>query len=147
MQTFILYAAPAANNFLGVSVFLQTLLFTCIHFISVFTASANNLFYDFPAALHPPPPPLRQKIMVRPLKLKPCRYSVRADFLLVFCFNRKKFWQKRKKPTRKRIEIQGTDLKGTTQKGKIDATTKQGSTKRKRQPGKIWQKKVKILNT
>ena len=95
----------------------------------------------------PPPPPLRQKIMVRPLKLKPCRYSVRADFLLVFCFNRKKFWQKRKKPTRKRIEIQGTDLKGTTQKGKIDATTKQGSTKRKRQPGKIWQKKVKILNT
>ena len=56
MQTFILYAAPAANNFLGVSVFLQTLLFTCIHFISVFTASANNLFYDFPAALHPPPP-------------------------------------------------------------------------------------------
>ena len=146
MQTFILYAAPAANNFLGVSVFLQTLLFTCIHFISVFTASANNLFYDFPAALHSPPPP-PSKNNGPPLKLKPCRYSVRADFLLVFCFNRKKFWQKRKKPTRKRIEIQGTDLKGTTQKGKIDATTKQGSTKRKRQPGKIWQKKVKILNT
>ena len=95
----------------------------------------------------PPPPTLRQKIMVRPLKLKPCRYSVRADFLLFFCFNRKKFWQKRKKPTRKRIEIQGTDLKGTAQKGKIDATTKQGSTKRKRQQGKIWQKKVKILIT
>ena len=93
------------------------------------------------------PPPSPSKNNGPPLKLKPCRYSVRADFLLVFCFNRKKFWQKRKKPTRKRIEIQGTDLKGTTQKGKIDATTKQGSTKRKRQPGKIWQKKVKILNT
>ena len=50
VQTFILYAAPAANNFFGVSVFLQTLLFTCIHFISVLTASANNLFYNFPTA-------------------------------------------------------------------------------------------------
>ena len=34
---FLLYAAPAANNF-----------FTCIQFISVFTASANNLFQNFP---------------------------------------------------------------------------------------------------
>ena len=50
VQTSILYAAPAANNFFGVSVFLQTLLFTCIHFISVLTASANNLFYNFPTA-------------------------------------------------------------------------------------------------
>ena len=32
-------------------------LFTCIQFISVFTASANNLFQNF----SPPPPPPRQK--------------------------------------------------------------------------------------
>ena len=38
-----------------VSVFLQTLfLFTCIQFISVFTASANNLNQNF---ANPPPPP------------------------------------------------------------------------------------------
>ena len=37
---FLLYAAPAANNF-----------FTCIQFISVFTASANNLFQNFPTLL------------------------------------------------------------------------------------------------
>ena len=37
-----------------VSVFLQTLfLFTCIQFISVFTASANNLNQNF---ANPPPP-------------------------------------------------------------------------------------------
>ena len=38
-----------------VSVFLQTLfLFTCIQFISVFTASANNLNQNF---ANPPPSP------------------------------------------------------------------------------------------
>ena len=41
-----------------VSVFLQTLfLFTCIQFISVFTASANNLNQNFAN----PPPPSPQK--------------------------------------------------------------------------------------
>ena len=39
-----------------VSVFLQTLFFTCILLISVFTTSANNLFQNLP-----PPPPPRQK--------------------------------------------------------------------------------------
>ena len=42
-----------------VSVFLQTLfLFTCIQFISVFTASANNLNQNF---ANSPPPPSPQK--------------------------------------------------------------------------------------
>ena len=37
-----------------VFVFLQTLFFTCIQFISVFTASADNLFQMFPKPPHPP---------------------------------------------------------------------------------------------
>ena len=48
--------------FLCVSVFLQKLFFSCIQFISVFTASANNACQHFPT--HPPPP---SKKMVRPL--------------------------------------------------------------------------------
>ena len=54
--------------FEGVFVFLQTLFFfTCIQFISVFTASANNLFPKFP-----PPLPSAKKLIqiVRPLEAK-----------------------------------------------------------------------------
>ena len=39
---------------------MQTFFFTCIQFISVFTASAKKLFQNFP-----PPPPVK-KLMVRP---------------------------------------------------------------------------------
>ena len=35
----------------------QHLFLTCIQFISVFTASANILFQNFPTPLPPPPPP------------------------------------------------------------------------------------------
>ena len=52
--------APAANNFF-VSVFPQKLFFTCIQFISVFTACANKLFQNFPT----PPLPIKT-IMVYP---------------------------------------------------------------------------------
>ena len=42
---FCIYSVPAANNFFPRPGFLQTpFFFTCIQFLSVFTASANNLF-------------------------------------------------------------------------------------------------------
>ena len=42
----------------------QLEFFTCIQFISVFTASANNIFKTFQTSSPPPPP---HKKMVRPL--------------------------------------------------------------------------------
>ena len=42
---FFMYSVPAANNFFLRPGYLQTpFFFTCIQFLSVFTASANNLF-------------------------------------------------------------------------------------------------------
>ena len=58
---------PCYKQFFCFSVFLQTLFFTCIQFISVFTASANNLFPNFP----PPPRSVKKLIqIVRPLEAR-----------------------------------------------------------------------------
>ena len=55
----------------------NTFIYLYTIYFSVYSP-ANNLFYNFPTA---PPPPLLQKIMVRPLKLN------HADILyeLIFC--------------------------------------------------------------
>ena len=45
---FLYKCGSCCKQFFCVSVFLQTLFFTCIQFILVFTASANNLFQHFP---------------------------------------------------------------------------------------------------
>ena len=58
MQTFFLYAAPAANNLFVSPSSYKHFFFTYIQFISVVTAFANNLFQNFPT---PPPPVPRQK--------------------------------------------------------------------------------------
>ena len=62
-----LNAAPATNNFFVSPSFCKHFFFTCIQFISVFTASANNLFPNFP----PPPRSVKKLIqIVRPLEAR-----------------------------------------------------------------------------
>ena len=64
MQTFFFHKQlAAANNFFVCLRLPANTFFKCIQFISVFTASANNLFQNFPTL---PPRRPRQKIMVRP---------------------------------------------------------------------------------
>ena len=75
-----------------VSVFLQTLfLFTCIQFISVFTASANNLNQNFAN----PPPPSPQKnnglsltdvLLLDLVEVPFCVVVVVVVFFFFFCF-------------------------------------------------------------
>ena len=65
LQTFVLYAAPAANNFfVCVSVFLQTLQFLLAYnlFLMSASASANIPFQNFP---NPPFPPVSRRMGVR----------------------------------------------------------------------------------
>ena len=58
----ILYAGPAAKNFFRVfPPSCKHFFFSCVQFTSVFTASANNLFQNFPS------PPPGQKNNGRPL--------------------------------------------------------------------------------
>ena len=57
MQTFFFHKQlAAANNFFVCLRLPANTFFKCIQFISVFTASANNLFQNFPT-LPPRPPP------------------------------------------------------------------------------------------
>ena len=56
----------------------NTLIFTSIKFISVRTASANNLFHNFPTPL--PHRPVK-KIMVRPSPFLICILYLYANFL------------------------------------------------------------------
>ena len=136
MQTIILHAAPAANNFLCVSVFLQTLLFTCIQFISVFTALQTIYFTIFQ-----PPPPLLQKIMVR-LKIKPCRYSVRADFLLSsFASTGKSFGKKGKTARGSELKSKEQILKARHRKEKMTQRQNKGRPRGKGNKGKFGRKK------
>ena len=73
-----------------VSVFLQTLfLFTCIQFISVFTASANNLNQNFAN----PPPPSPQKnngltdvLLLDLVEVPFCVFVVVVVFFCLFFF-------------------------------------------------------------
>ena len=61
MQTFFLYA----NNFFVSPSSCKHFIFTCIQFILVFT-----IYFSVSKFSNPPPPPSRQKIMVRPLREK-----------------------------------------------------------------------------
>ena len=72
---FLICGPCCEQFFLCVSVFLQTLVFSCIQFISVFTASANNLCQHFPT----PPSPVKKNwsvpyhlssVLYRPLHFK-----------------------------------------------------------------------------
>ena len=58
-----MYSVPAANNFFLRPGYLQTpFFFTCIQFLSVFTASENNLLQKISQPRPQAPPPLhRQK--------------------------------------------------------------------------------------
>ena len=55
----------------------NTLIFNSIQFTSVYTASANNLFHNFPT---PPPPNPVKKIMARPLPFLICILYLYANF-------------------------------------------------------------------
>ena len=140
MQTIILHAAPAANNFLCVSVFLQTLLFTCIQFISVFTALQTIYFTIFQPP--PPPTPSPSKNNGPPLKIKPCRYSVRADFLLSsFASTGKSFGKKGKTARGSELKSKEQILQARHRKEKMMQRQNKGRPRGKGNKGKFGRKK------
>ena len=107
---------------------------SCKHFYLL----VYNLFYNFPTA----PPPSPSKNNGPPLKIKPCRYSVRADFLLSsFASTGKSFGKKGKTARGSELKSKEQILKARHRKEKMMQRQNKGRPRGKGNKGKFGRKK------